>query len=64
MLYDRGGQDSVCVERRSGPCNRTRPAAHASFETFHSKAPETVGFRVSGGHGQVTTVNIFILIGY
>ena len=45
--------------RARGPCNKTRPAADASFETFHSKAPETVGFRVSGGHGQVTTVNIF-----
>ena len=45
--------------RARGPCNKTRPAADASFETFHSKAPETVGFRVSGGHGQVTTVDIF-----
>ena len=50
----------ACARARPrGPCNRTRPGAHASFETFRSKAPETVGFRVSGGHGQVTTVNIF-----
>ena len=44
--------------RARGPCNKTRPAADARFETFHSKASRVASFALSERHGHMTTADL------